>query len=259
MILLSKCPVNQQTLLNLKVQARAAGIGKKERRYLNYIGRVEGNNSAWARWLEHKAGSSGATRLCCLLAEDCLQRFLTAYHRVLATCGESTLGAMHIEALGAQLMFVGAGRPQRRARRPLALPRRQQPPDRLPRDAVRARVGRPPPLRRAFYGVHTYNNAPPPRTPRLAQPLDDADAVAPPPRLSHDLSTPSRPHHDRDRGAAHGLSTPCAATVHQPHDPRRPLMTTRRGAPRFRRAAAPRRASPPGRSRPRTSARLLIC
>lgn len=108
MLELTNCPVNEQTLLNLKAQSRAAGIGKTKKRRLNYIGRVEEKNNAWDRWRKHKEGGSGAKRLNCLVAEECLQPFLTHSPRVLANC-KSTLEAMHLEALGAQLMFVGRG------------------------------------------------------------------------------------------------------------------------------------------------------
>ena len=67
MIKITKDAVNRSTLENLLAHADAAGIADDEARFLNYFGRTEDRRGAWARWLDHEAGTSGATRLCRLL------------------------------------------------------------------------------------------------------------------------------------------------------------------------------------------------
>ena len=57
------------------VHADAAGIADDEARFLNYFGRTEDRRGAWARWLDHEAGTSGATRLCRLLREQRLAKY----------------------------------------------------------------------------------------------------------------------------------------------------------------------------------------
>ena len=61
MIKITKDAVNRSTLENLLAHADAAGIADDEARFLNYFGRTEDRRGAWARWLDHEAGTSGAT------------------------------------------------------------------------------------------------------------------------------------------------------------------------------------------------------
>ena len=84
MIEITKDAINRSTLENLLAHADAAGIGDGEARFLNYFGRTEDRRGAWARWLEHEKGTSGATRLCRLLREQRLAKYYVRSSRVLA-------------------------------------------------------------------------------------------------------------------------------------------------------------------------------
>ena len=108
MIKITQDNVNRSTLKNLLAHADAAGIGHDEARFLNYFGRTEGGHGAWARWLEHEKGTSGATRLCRLLAETRLAQYYVRSSRFLAH-GDDNWETEQLEAIACQLAGVGGG------------------------------------------------------------------------------------------------------------------------------------------------------
>ena len=108
MIKITKDAVNRSTLENLLAHADAAGIADDEARFLNYFGRTEDRRGAWARWLDHEAGTSGATRLCRLLRETRLAKYYVRSSRVLAH-GDDNRETQQLEAVACQLAGVGGG------------------------------------------------------------------------------------------------------------------------------------------------------
>ena len=226
MIEITKDAINRSTLENLLAHADAAGIGDDEARFLNYFGRTEDRRGAWARWLEHEKGTSGATRLCRLLREQRLAKYYVRSSRVLAH-GKDNWETQQLEAVACQLAGVGGGHGLNQAH---AGPWRYAAGDGRRDDTVIvflatlcAREWGDRPLREArFHRAKTYNN-------------DDA-------RRAHTYRrrAPRRPtkHNDPRR-----LSTPS----------RRPGAASGRAAPR------PRTASSRARSRPARSARARMC
>ena len=226
MIKITKDAVNRSTLENLLAHADAAGIGDDEARFLNYFGRTEDRRGAWARWLDHEAGTSGATRLCRLLREQRLAKYYVRSSRVLAH-GDDNRETEQLEAVACQLAGVGGGHGLNQAH---AGPWRYAAGDGRRDDTLYVFLAvlcasdwGDRPLREArFHRVQNY---------------DDDDA--------------RRAHTYRRRA-------PPRPTKH--HDPRRLSTPSRRpGAASGRAASRPRSASPTARSRPTRSARPTIC